>query len=101
MSKISDEEHARLDQDLHPFFAVIVKELDLDIAAHMLLFILQGACAIYSTKGRPLNGTYFEFEACRKLLHQNQDVLDLLKRAHKDKKYADVRNFRGYHLFSS
>jgi hypothetical protein len=102
MSKISDEEHAQLDKSLPIYISrTLVTDLDTDIqtAATILATVLRNASTIYSKKGQSLNETYFGLDACGKLLEERKEVLDLLKRAHRDMKYADVRNFREcYHL---
>jgi hypothetical protein len=89
-SEVTDEEHAQLDKGLPRYLCYIPVETldDIETSATVLAAVIKAARTIFSAHDQPLDDVYFENDA---LLEENKELLNLLKSAHKDKKYADVR----------
>jgi hypothetical protein len=102
MSALKVTEHAQLDECLPRYvYCALAEDLhDIDLSATVLAAVIKAARIIFSKHDQPLDDRYFQNDACVKLLEDNKELLNLLKGAHKDKKYADVHNHCERHLSS-
>ena len=87
---LTPDVHAQLDLDVN-----FLSNLPFDLhAARILTIVLNGCARAYATTIWPIDSTFKDMMACEELLTSNQEIRDVLEKAHRSGQYAEIRNWR-------